>query len=68
MDHDKSNGKKKFAGFDEMIASAKRDNIRAVLIHHPAVLGDTYEELVMNLDKLATAQLLLHIVPPKERK
>jgi hypothetical protein len=38
-----------------------------MLIHHPEVLGDTYEELCESLNRLADAGLLLMIIPRKER-
>ena len=39
----------KFAGFLEMCAAAKKGKLDVVLIHHPEVLGDNYEEIVESL-------------------
>jgi len=37
------------------------DAIEGIVVATPDVLGDTYEELIANLDKLASAGLLLKI-------
>lgn len=55
---------KKFASFIQMLADTTEE---VVIVHHPQVLGDTYEELVESLDRLADAQKHLVIVPRKER-
>jgi hypothetical protein len=39
-----------------------------VLVSSPQVLGDTYEELTANFEKLAAADLALLIVPRKDRE
>ncbi len=52
---------KKFASFIEMCQKAKQDNIPNVIISHPQVLGDNYEEIVESLARLADAGLLLQI-------
>lgn len=52
----------KFSGFIEMCAHAKAQNVDAVVVSHPSVLGDTYEELIESLARLADAGLALHIV------
>ena|GEM_PF-2898781 len=57
----------KFSGLNQLIESSKRDGVSTILIHHPAVLGDTYSELVANMDMLAAAGLSITIVPPTER-
>lgn len=60
--------KEKFAKFIEMcnqMGDGKEADI--VIIHHPAVLGDNYEEIITNLDLLAEAELKLVIVPPGKR-
>ena len=59
--------KEKFAGLDRLIADSKGKGIEVLVVHHPQVLGDDYEELVMNLDKIASAELALQIVPPSSR-
>ena len=38
-----------------------------VMIHHPEVIGDTYDELVESLNRLADAGKKLMIVPREER-
>ena len=48
---------KKFSGFIEICEKAKQDNIPQVIIHHPSVLGDTYEEVIESLSRLADAEL-----------
>lgn len=54
----------KFADFIRMLAETKED---VVLIHHPEVIGDTYEEIVESLNRLADAKKQLVIVPRGER-
>jgi hypothetical protein len=55
---------KKFAEFIKLLADTTEG---VVLIHHPQVLGDNYEELVESLNRLANAQKTLAIVPEAER-
>ena len=57
-----------YSVLNRLCREAKQKGADAVLIHHPEVLGDNYEELVTNLNKLAQAGLALKIVPPSERK
>lgn len=59
---------KKFAEFLRMCEEARNGNLDAVVIDHPEVLGDTYEEIVESLNRLADAGLSLSIVPRSERK
>jgi hypothetical protein len=58
-----NNYEQKFKGFIEICA--KPDEI--VIVHHPQVLGDTYEEMVECLNRLADAEKKLVIVPRKHR-
>jgi len=58
----------KFAELDRMLAESKRTGIKVVVVAAPQVLGDTYEELIINLDKLAAHDLQLAIVSPTERQ
>ncbi len=51
----------KFAQFIAMCQNASKDKVDTVLVDHPAVLGDTYEELTESLSRLADAGLSLHI-------
>ena len=60
---------RKFADFDKMVAEAKRNGVKAVLVPSPQTLGDNYDELIRNLTKLQEAELSLMIVPvPKPKK
>ena len=52
---------KKFSDFIEMCEKARQDNIPQVIVHHPSVLGDTYEEVIESLSRLADAELSLYI-------
>lgn len=52
---------KKFSDFIEICEKARQDNIPQVIIHHPSVLGDTYEEVIESLSRLADAELSLYI-------
>lgn len=58
----------KFKHFNQMIAEAKQKKIDVVLVYSPHVLGDNYEELVTNLNKIADANLSLRILPALERR
>jgi hypothetical protein len=55
----------KFADFVRLLAETKED---VVLVHHPQVLGDTYEEIVESLNRLADAEKKLVVVPRKDRR
>lgn len=55
------NYEKKFASFITMCQKAKKDNIPTVIISHPQVVGDTYEEIIESLACLAEAGLSLQI-------
>lgn len=55
----------KFKELLNLIATTKSGNV--MVVDHPGVLGDTYEELIVNLDALAEAGLRLRIVPPSGR-
>ena len=54
---------KKFADFIRLCSEAKDKGIGEVLVASPFDLGDTYEELIESLLRLARAELRLHIVP-----
>ena len=58
--------KDKFTEFDRMIRDSmgKAD---AIAVSAPEVLGDTFEELVTNLRKLANAEFMLIVVPSGQR-
>lgn len=60
---------KKFAQFIEMCQQTQtKGDADIVIIHHPAVLGDTYEELITNLSLLAESGLALGILPPDKKE
>ncbi len=54
----------KFADFIRMLAETKE---QVILIRHPEVIGDNYEEIVESLNRLADAGKTLAIVPRNER-
>jgi predicted GTPase len=56
---------RKFADFIKMLAEMIDETI---VVHHPEVLGDNYEELVESLNRLADAGKKLIVVPRNERK
>lgn len=51
----------KFAEFIGMIAHAKAKKIPKVLVAYPWVLGDTYDEIIESLSRLAEADLRLQV-------
>ncbi len=58
----------KFEEFERLISNVKdKRDVHAVVVESPQVLGDTYEELVANLNKLAGAELAVVFVPPSDR-
>ena len=57
----------KFAEFIEACEEAKSSGAEILMIANPEALGDTYEEIVESLNRLADAGLNLSIVPRKER-
>ena len=52
---------KKFSDFIEMCEKTRQDNVPQVIIDHPSVLGDTYEEVIESLSRLADAELSMYI-------
>jgi Mrp family chromosome partitioning ATPase len=67
MDEGNTNGAQKFANFDRLLAKSRGEEIDCMIVNSPHVLGDTYAELVTNLNKIAAAGLALRIVPPEKR-
>jgi len=57
----------KFRGLAQALERVKADKIDELRIAHPEVLGDNYEELVENLNRIAAAEVALVIVPPAMR-
>ena len=58
---------KTFAGLDKLIREAKSSDVDSLIVATPQSLGDNYEEMISNLDKIAAAELVLIIVPPDQR-
>ena len=55
----------KFADFVKLCSDAKAKGISQIAVGYPWVLGDTYEELIESLSRLADAGLNLHIAARK---
>ena len=53
--------------FADFIRLCEQSDTALVIIHNPQALGDTYEEMVESLNRLADAGKHLVIVPRKER-
>ena len=51
----------KFADFIQLCEQAKSDGVEYVIIAAPWVIGDTYDEIVESLSRLADARLALHV-------
>jgi hypothetical protein len=51
----------KYAEFIRLCAKAKADKLGHVIIAEPWVLGDTYDEIIESLSRLAEAGLALHV-------
>ena len=51
----------KFAGFIRSCREAEERSAEFVLVAQPWVLGDTYDEVIESLSRLADARLALHI-------
>lgn len=52
---------KKFAGLIKSISKLEKGDF--LIVDHPEVLGDNYEELVESLRRIANAEVRLTIVP-----
>ncbi|HEY3856433.1 MAG TPA: hypothetical protein VGO67_18775 [Verrucomicrobiae bacterium] len=57
---------RKFADFIKLCSEAKSAGTTQVAVGYPWVLGDTYEELIESLSRLADAGLSLHIAARKD--
>jgi hypothetical protein len=53
----------KFCDFVRLCDQAEKSGLKEVIIAEPWVLGDTYEEVIESLHRLAQANLALRIVP-----
>ena len=51
----------KFANFITLCERAKADGIQQVIVDRPSVLGDSYDEIIESLSRLADAGLALNI-------
>lgn len=51
----------KFADFIRMCADLKAQGVKQVVVANPKSLGDTYEEVIESLSRLAEAGLALHV-------
>ena len=58
---------RKFADFIRMCADLKAQGITQVVVASPSALGDTYEELIESLSRLADAGLSLGIPERQHR-
>lgn len=57
----------KFAGLIRLCESEKSRGAEFLMVTHPQVLGDTYEELVESLNRIADAGLMISIEARSER-
>lgn len=57
---------KKFADFIKLCSHAKAKGTAEIVVAFPWALGDTYEELIESLSRLADAGLRLHIAARKD--
>lgn len=55
----------KFSDFIRMCRTAPEE---VIIVNHPEVLGDNYEEIVESLNRLADAGKKLEIVPRRKRR
>ena len=53
---------KKFGDFIRMCEDAEKERVSVVIVSRPEVLGDSYEEIIESLSRLAKANLSLRIV------
>jgi hypothetical protein len=54
----------KFANLIKLCAKAQEEKCDNIIVAFPWVLGDTYEEIVESLSRIAASRLILHIVEP----
>jgi len=52
----------KFENFIKLCSTAKAKGATEVIVATPWVIGDTYDEVIESLSRLADAALALHIV------
>lgn len=51
----------KFADFIRLCRESKKSGVKQIMVANPSVLGDTHDELVESLSRLAEAGLSLNI-------
>jgi hypothetical protein len=56
----------KFAHLIEICKTAKAEGVRGIVVTWPWILGDSYEEVMESLSRIAAAELSLHVVQPEE--
>ena len=56
---------KKFAEFIRICREARESGVKQVLVATPAVIGDTRDEMIESLSRLAEAGLSLHVAEPE---
>lgn len=59
---------KKYSAFLRRIREAKKNGITLFVIAEPKELGETYDEMVESLNRLAEADLNLAILPREARE
>lgn len=52
----------KFANLIKLCEKTKADGIENIIVTWPWVIGDTYDEMVESLSRIADAGLVLHVV------
>lgn len=57
----------KFADFIRLCRDAAKSGVKQVVIANPSVIGDTHDELIESLSRLAEAGLGLNIAAPEMR-
>ncbi len=57
----------KFADFIQLCRESAKSGVRQVVIANPSVIGDTHDELIESLSRLAEAGLSLSIAAPEMR-
>ncbi len=57
----------KFAGFISVCEKADPSGKDVLIINHPEVIGDTYDEIVESLNRISDANFCLAIVSRKDR-
>ena len=58
---------KKFSDFIRLCRDSQQSGVKEIIVTNPSVLGDTHDELVESLSRLAKARLSLHITNAEAR-